>query len=574
MTITSATPSGREWRQFRLLAHDSIRRLLSAAMLSRDGDPWQFAIWMTTLVATPSWLYAFGQMFKYAALRRASPALIERVVLGDRMFFIVYAMVAAALLAALTWDALFPDRTDQEIVGVLPVRARTLAAARLAASIAMAVLFAAAINVPGAVFFSLIAATHPLLGHVPIVFVAHVAATVGASVAVFIALLVVRGAAATLSSATVANGIAAVLQIASVGALIESLLYVPSVIPPLVRTMLAGGAPALQLPPVWFAAIYTLTAGSPRPVLAAEAVMGVAALAVTSLVCVAIYLVPADWIARRTLATMSNDHVRMASAATRLASRVAAQAPAVRAMVAFTIASFTRSRRHAFVLLSYLGVAAGLGAVSIIAATVRHTLSVERPAASLLSLPLVIMFFSVLGLRASFGIATDFDANWPFRLCHTRVRQAAAGARLAMLVLAVCPIAIAAGVAASVLGWDARIAAQVALFDLLAGVLLVELLTFGWHAVPFARAYEPAVQTLKWRGPAMLIPLNLFAFRGADLQLATLQSLRALAIYIAMVVITVALVRLASSRESTRQGLSFETEGDDRLAVLNLSESG
>jgi len=85
-----------------------------------------------------------------------------------------------ALLASMTWDALFPDRTDQEILGVLPVRPRTLAAARLRAAVTLGAIFAAAINLPTALLYSAVSAVHPLLGSFPRVLFAHVVSTTAA----------------------------------------------------------------------------------------------------------------------------------------------------------------------------------------------------------------------------------------------------------------------------------------------------------------------------------------------------------------------------------------------------------
>jgi len=152
----TALPSslGRDTRQFRLLSNDAVRRLLNTALSSRDTDPVQFALWMVALVGTPPTFYAFNQTLAYASLRRAPAAVVERVAMGDRLFFVIYAMLASALLAALTWEALFPDRTDQEIVGVLPVRPWTVAPARLGAAATMAIVYAIAINAPAALLFA------------------------------------------------------------------------------------------------------------------------------------------------------------------------------------------------------------------------------------------------------------------------------------------------------------------------------------------------------------------------------------------------------------------------------------
>ena len=126
-----------EWHQFRLLSRDSVRRLLDSVLVARDADPMLFALWFMALAMTPPLLVAAPKFVQYAFLKKAPAALVLQIATAERAFFILYGMLATALLAALTWDALFPDRTDQEIVGALPVRPRTLAAARLAAALAL-----------------------------------------------------------------------------------------------------------------------------------------------------------------------------------------------------------------------------------------------------------------------------------------------------------------------------------------------------------------------------------------------------------------------------------------------------
>lgn len=118
----------RDWRQFRLLSKDAVRQLIDAALLSRDSDPTRFVIWLLALIATPTLVYAMRQIFVYISLTNAPDPLVHQIALQHRLFFITYGMLSAALLAALVWEAVFPDGRDQEIVGVLPVRPYVFAA--------------------------------------------------------------------------------------------------------------------------------------------------------------------------------------------------------------------------------------------------------------------------------------------------------------------------------------------------------------------------------------------------------------------------------------------------------------
>jgi hypothetical protein len=187
----------------------------------------QFAFWIVAVIATPPAMYAFSRIFLYTALRSAPLSRIESALFADRMFFILYAMLAAALLAALAWEALFPDHTDQQALGALPVRPRTVAAARLAAALAMASGFAAAIGVPTALLFAMVATTSPVMGFLPTVVAAHILATIGGAMFVFTALLVVRARSPSSFGADAADRLALLLQFLTVLALVEVFFYLP-----------------------------------------------------------------------------------------------------------------------------------------------------------------------------------------------------------------------------------------------------------------------------------------------------------------------------------------------------------
>jgi hypothetical protein len=336
-----------EWRQFRLLARDSIRRLLNAAVLSRDADPWQFAIWATVLVQTPPTLYAISVSAKYALLRHATAGTVERVLLGDRTFFVFYAMTAAALLAALTWEALFPDRMDQEIIGALPVHPRTLAAARVSAAIGMALVFSAAITLPSTILFAFVAVTHPPYWHIALAIAGHLLGTIGGAVWVFLVLLLVRGAAAMLLTASASSALAAILQLVSISGLIEAFLYVPSILPRMVDATLSGAASALWLPPIWFTAIYGVVAGSARDVMRAEAAHGALAIGAMLPTIGAVYLLPARWMARRALESSSKQSTRFLSSVTRMACGAVVTARYVRRRELHTQPPSRARRDHA-----------------------------------------------------------------------------------------------------------------------------------------------------------------------------------------------------------------------------------
>ena len=171
----------------------------------------------------------------YTALVNAPREVVEQVALGHRLFFVVYGMLAAALLAALTWEALFPDGRDQEIIGVLPVKPSTYAASKLWAALVVGVGFTAAVNLPPAFIYSAFSIGHPILRAHPFgLFFGHVLATMLGSLLVYLVLLFLRGAAAVVLGARAGAWLGALLQLVTVILLVETFFFLPGVLGQLV----------------------------------------------------------------------------------------------------------------------------------------------------------------------------------------------------------------------------------------------------------------------------------------------------------------------------------------------------
>ncbi|HEY6507594.1 MAG TPA: hypothetical protein VIY56_06250, partial [Vicinamibacterales bacterium] len=512
-----------ERRQFALLARDSVQQLLSSATMARDADPAQFALWATALALTPPFLVAVRKIIDYPFLLRAEPAYVERVILADRLFFILYVMLAMALVTALLWDALSPTRHDHEVVGVLPVRPRTLAAARLAAAISLCLGFGLAINVPSGLLYSAASAVHPLVGGFPRVLVGHLASTMLACVFVFCSLLTLRALVTSIVGDAIAGRLAVLLQIAMLVLLVQVFFFLPGLLPELMRDVQEGGRSYAQLPPMWFAGLFMhLAEGhAVAPGLAPWA-MGATALSIVTTV--VLTLVPAGLMRRRSLERRADTSTGPVQAAGRaLVARVVRGAE-VRALYLFALASLVRSRRHAVQLGTYAGLAVAAALAGLAAQSVRGSLDLTRAQPSVLALPLVAMFFGLIGLRSACAIPVDVDSNWPLRLHHPTVRCTVMATRLLLLSLGVLPpVLLAAGAHAWL--WGAQAAGLVAVWNVTAGCVLAELLLASWTKVPFATTHEPDVDSLRTRWPWFVVALLVYGFQLAVVQVWALGSI-------------------------------------------------
>ena len=184
-----------------------------------------------------------------------------------------------------------------------------------------------------------------------------------------------------------------------------------------------------------------------------------------------------------------------------LLARLLARRAPERAILVFIGRTLARSRQHRLLLAVYAGM--GLAYVFSQAAYVLYRSratdygALEGRAQTALGIPLILLFFLIVGLRVSFSIPMEVRANWLFRLTDPIAGGAYLSAsRKTLLLLALAPVvAIAAPVYMAVWPWPRALghAAFLAAF----GLLMIELALTGFAKVPFTCSYLPGKANLK-----------------------------------------------------------------------------
>ena len=419
--------------------------------------------------------------------------------LGDRLFFVIWPMLVALFVGAVLWDGLCPDRTDQQVMGVLPVRSHTVAAARVTAALTSITVLLCGISLPATLVYAVAGAAHPSLGTVPGIFVGQMLASIAAGLFAFCVLLAARGVIALLVGASMAGRIAVAVQVVAVVAIFEAFMFLPGLLPAVTRQMLVE-PPAAQvmLAPAWFMGVYALFAGPHAAVLTPMAGTAAAALSAAIAAAVATYLLPARLNARRAIESRDGDTTAAPLVAPLLACGAVLRRPSARARYGFAIRSLARSRRHLLILATYLGLGVALAGTRVLSASIRgRALPLDQPVDALLVVPLVLTFFLVLGVRAAFAVPTDVPANWVFQVIGPRtVLESRAAVRLAFHALAVLPVSILTLVTAGWL-WGMATALAIVAMQAASGVLLCEVALRGHEAVPFTKARALSTSSMK-----------------------------------------------------------------------------
>jgi predicted permease len=454
----SAADSDGRIRIIQLLAMLSVPGLMLSFFMKSDHPPGP------TLFVTP----AFSE--------------IERVWLrvGDRYIFVSYAMIAMGLLMAFKWDSLFPDRRDYLALTPLPISMRRWFGAKVFALCAFLALFVAANNAFSLLIVPQLIAeqTHAQsLSALARAFLAHAAGTLGGSLFAALLFASLQGVLINVLSAPVFRRISPYVQMVSISLLVTLFLITPLIKESIPR-LAQSPSPLLDyLPFMWFLGLYEslIPGGSVVPQSAVWARMAVEALTLAAIVFVISYVAGYRRYSRRILEDVQAESfsARWWTVLTeRLLDRIVLRDPVERGTFHFMSKIAARSSKHRMLTALYVGIATGL------ALTSSHELEAS----------LVVLFVVIAGLRATFNVPYELNANWLFQMTDGAERQMAA-VRKWVLLYRILPILAGVAILES-FRFDPAVVIRHVAFDAVVAVFLVEAFFFKFNKVPFTCSFS------------------------------------------------------------------------------------
>ncbi|HXI27680.1 MAG TPA: hypothetical protein VNG89_04645 [Vicinamibacterales bacterium] len=499
--------------QFETLCRAFFAQFFSSETVTSDEQLQKAMAGVLAFLITPA-LFSPIQMaasFEIAAIR--FPEMLESMTRQMATVYITYSMVGVGVIAAVMWDSLSFDRRDAMVLGPLPLRVATVIGAKITALALFLLIVAFAVNVMTAVPFSMVAGNHKAAVGVARHFVAHMAATMSASVFMFCLLVTLRAVVGGLSGRHVA--LASLLRFLLFSALLCFIIFLP-----LALQVEPGGrrrqasVQMMMIPPWsptnWFLGLHEWIRGTPG----AEWDAGARRAIAFTLACVASAVLTTIAGYRRqlqiALAPSATDAVRSAARLPRAIARLATgRSRLARAVSDFILATIARNGTQQ----ATIAVNAAIGLTMIVASLLRargDLTQLMRPRTAVLWIPLVLLYWIAIGLRAAFFVPSELPAAWTFRsnapvqtpAYWSATRASAIGFLLPLGLLADALIAPLIGVRAA--AWHALIVIPVV-------VMLAETIALTVRFVPFTRPYEPGHAKLKTRWPLYLFGLFAFA---------------------------------------------------------------
>jgi hypothetical protein len=520
---------------------------------------------LLALLSSPGIIMPCLQYLEYLSLDYMPREMRNPALWSDRTLYLSFSMLIMGAVTVLEWDALFPDRRDYVSLMPLPIPARTIFLSKIAALALFMIAFTVSVNAVSTVAFPAVSYRGAFPGLLRAM-AAQGISIFASNAFVFLFLVALEGVLLNILSVRWFRKISAYVQGAMVFALLWLFFLFPDISISVARLKAHNPAVLFAFPPAWFLGLNEVLLGSRDAVFVALAHRAEMWLSVAVIVAALSYTVAYRRHVRRTLeSTEGSDSTRTAihEWIGRIADLVAPDA-VERATVAFIGKTLARSAKHRVFLAVYAGVGCALAAQVFSAAKIHD---------QWLSLPLVVGFFVLSGMRFIFTIPCELPANWLFRVSDTNHQRAALnGTRTAMRWFAVAPLFLGLLPVYFVL-WSPAIALANFLFSVTISLILIEALTMEFRKIPFTCSYPPGKANISIMWGAYWAGFLVYAFSMASLESWMVKRpLRLIPFYLIVAIIFGGFEWWRRRADSVGVALVFDDAADPVILTLGLGE--
>jgi hypothetical protein len=415
----------------------------------------------------------------------------------DEYFFIVLSMVVTGAAAVWRWDALFLDRRDYSNIVPLPISLRRIFLGNLCAILLLAGALTLDVNAASLVLFPVVVVGSQDSLSLLIRFgVGHAATVILASVFSFFAVFAVIGSLMAILPYSLFRRISLYVRFL-IALFFLALLATDFAVTSFLAQLTRISKPAVtMLPPVWFLGIgQTLWGNGHNPFFAAMTRTALLALGISLAVAALSYA----FSFRRSFIRIpetaevgpiprSQFHLLPVS----FLDRAILRDPPQRACFHFITHTLLRSESQLQIVSAF--VAMGLVVTAQSLASVFHSSRpavLRVPSEDLLSIPFILSFCIIVGIRLSFEIPSDLRANWVFAVwIDPNTLQTRPIARKVLLTFSLAPLVPICFVSSAIL-WGFGLALLHTTIFAACTVAFVELLLLRFRKIPFTCSYPP-----------------------------------------------------------------------------------
>ena len=484
-------------RPFPTLLRVFIGRVFYGGGDSRDSEMDVALGVILILLAMPGALVSLLLFEKYMVLSFGGfdPFIVT---IPDEYFFIALSMVVTGAAVVWRWDALFLDRRDYTNIVPLPISLRRIFLGNFAAILLLAIALTVDVNAASFVLFPVaVVGSQVSLKVLFLQFAAgHAVTVVLASLFSFFAVFAIIGLLMAILPYALFRRISLYVRFLIALfylALLGTSFAVTSFLGQLARTSKLA---VNLLPPVWFLGIgQTLWGNGHNPFFAAMARTALLALGISLAVTILSYTLSFRRYFIRIPETAEVGPIPRSQfhfLPVKLFDRVFLRDPQQHACFHFITRTLVRGETHLQIVSAFAAMALVASAQSLASVFPIHAaVHVRTPSEDLLTIPFVISFCIIVGIRLAFEVPSDLRANWVFALWidpdTLQTRPIARKVLLAFSLLPLIPICFAS----TWILWGFRVALLHTAVFAACTVALVELLLLRFRKIPFTCSYPP-----------------------------------------------------------------------------------
>lgn len=513
------------------LTEHFFRRLFDSEFISKDAEAHLGVMHILALLTVPAIFYTFYVSPVYGYVYwHFSWNLYDAICISDQCRYVLFSMVVIGIVTVVEWDRLFPDRRDYAILMPLPLKLRNIFCAKVAALLTFVGLFILAVAGFPTLFYPVIEVGGTLhegpLSHLVWLITAHGIAVFSGCLFMFLFFVALQGILITLLNHVQFERVSLYVQGLATIFLACQFFLLPLVPQSLPDWEQVRNPVLYALPPMWFLGLYRTLLGTHDALFLSLSRIAILAFAISAVVAVLTYI--ACYRRHAQMAFESSEEKRPARLGldrlvTRLLDSLWLNNARERATFYFVLKTLDRNSKHRLYFVAYVAVGVAfalLGIMEMMARSAEPSVwaFAARPDKVLLSIPLIVSFFTLVGMRAAFGFPAELPANWIFQITdENNGQECLSGVRKAMIALAVIPLFTVALIIYSAL-WGVAASLLTSLFGALLALILVELLLFSYRKIPFTCSHLPGKLNLPLMGAIYWLVFTCYSYSMAALE--------------------------------------------------------
>ncbi len=540
-----------DFKQWLILVRHFFNRLFMNDIVFFEEQMKEKVIAILGILAVFTSYFSNAILWKYKWIPDEGTSWVEKC------YFIFCLMIIMGFIAVLEWDVIFLDSRDFSNLLPLPVKIRNFFTAKFTSICLFIFLLILGINsISTLVFWFYLPKwqSSSLLYSIRFI-VAHLISVLTAGFFIFFIFGFLIGILTSLLGYKIFNRISVFLRflLITVFAFMMIFFFTESVGPLRLfshfQQFRENNTLFLYLfPPMWFTGLYETLLGNNDPLFQAVSFFAVFALIVpplafylTEVIGYKKYIIEMQEVKKKTA-----HFVKLKKFFLYLFNSVFIRNRVQRAVFYFFGKTLVRSMFHKMRFASYMATSIAIILIVLVSSSrgIHVFSSVNK---TLLSIPLILSFFMLLGIRVIANIPITVEANWIFKLTEgVGKKNYFLGFKKGIFIFVLCPLFIFLFLFYSFL-WEWQLALFHCLYGLVISFLFMEILFFNYRKIPFACSYLPGKAKLHLFWIIYLISFLIYTFLMSSIEYKILNSPLNLFIFYGIVILIIAVLKVSQN---------------------------